>query len=227
VALTEADWLTCDKVTIDVLNWLHRRYRGRDRKFRLAGAAAARHVAHQLTGPRYRNLIDLVEQVADGLADPEQLHRQHGDAEAELFERSLELQRTGVDLLKASKRLAAEYAATRAAMPGGAWEAACSALADAARAGKRADMWAWQAEMLRDIFGNPFRPVKLEPAWRTVNVIDLARGIYGDRAFERMPILADALEDAGCTNAAILEHCRSGPSHVRGCWAVDLLLEKR
>jgi hypothetical protein len=80
--------------------------------------------------------------------------------------------------------------------------------------------------MLRDIFGNPFRPVKLEPAWRTVNVIDLARGIYGDRAFERMPILADALEEAGCTNGTILVHCRSGQLHVRGCWAVDLLLEK-
>jgi hypothetical protein len=225
VALTEADWLNCDKVTIDVLNWLHRRYRGSDRKFYLAGAAAARHIAHQLTGPRYRKLIELVEQFADGLADGEDLARQQDDAEAELHERMGDLQRNGLSMLQAHKRLAAEFAATRAAMPEG-FAAFCSALADAARAGKRSEMWGWQAKMLRDVFGNPFRPVKLDPAWRSRNVVDLARGIYGDRAFDRMPILADSLEESGCTSVTILEHCRRGPVHVRGCWVVDLLLEK-
>jgi hypothetical protein len=77
---------------------------------------------------------------------------------------------------------------------------------------------------LRDIFGNPFRPVTLNPSWRTPTVKQLAEAIYKERAFERMPILADALEDAGCDNADILSHCRGGGEHVRGCWVVDLVL---
>ena len=61
---------------------------------------------------------------------------------------------------------------------------------------------------------------------RTETVFALATGIYTERAFDRMPILADALEDAGCDNADILEHCRGDGPHVRGCWVVDLILEK-
>jgi hypothetical protein len=83
-----------------------------------------------------------------------------------------------------------------------------------------------QCDLIRDIFGNPFRPVTVESTWRTHNVTALAQGIYDDRAFERMPILADALEDAGCTNADILEHCRRPGEHCRGCWVVDLVLGK-
>jgi hypothetical protein len=82
------------------------------------------------------------------------------------------------------------------------------------------------ATLLRDIFGNPFRPVSFDPAWRMGNVLSLAQAIYDERAFERLPILADALEDAGCTNADVLGHCRGGGEHVRGCWVVDLVLGK-
>jgi hypothetical protein len=82
------------------------------------------------------------------------------------------------------------------------------------------------AQILRDIVGNPFRPVTLDPAWRTATVTSLAQAIYEERAFDRMPILADALEDAGCTEVALLQHCRSGAAHVRGCWAIDAVLEK-
>jgi hypothetical protein len=85
-----------------------------------------------------------------------------------------------------------------------------------------------QAHLARDIFGNPFRHVAFDPSWLTNNVRALAQAIYADRAFDRMPILADALEDAGCTNQDILEHCRGGGGgeHVRGCWVIDLLLAK-
>jgi hypothetical protein len=58
-------------------------------------------------------------------------------------------------------------------------------------------------------------------------VLKLSRAIYDDRAFDRLPVLADALEDAGCTDRTILAHCRSGGEHVRGCWVVDLLLGKQ
>ncbi|MCE9560440.1 MAG: hypothetical protein K8U57_00140 [Planctomycetes bacterium] len=83
-----------------------------------------------------------------------------------------------------------------------------------------------QAELLRCVVGNPFRHVGADITWLTTTVQQLAAGIYADRAFDRMPILADALQDAGCDNADILDHCRSEAPHVRGCWVVDLLLGK-
>ena len=80
---------------------------------------------------------------------------------------------------------------------------------------------------LRDIFGNPFRKVKCNKKWLTSDVTALAKGIYAERAFDRMPILADALQDAGCNNDDILNHCRDAScDHVRGCWVVDLVLGK-
>ncbi|MBN9117823.1 MAG: hypothetical protein J0I06_01415 [Planctomycetes bacterium] len=81
--------------------------------------------------------------------------------------------------------------------------------------------------IFRDIFGNPFCPVAVEPSWLTSDVRALATGIYEDRAFDRMPILADALQDAGCDNDDILSHCRQPGEHVRGCWVVDLVLGKK
>jgi hypothetical protein len=86
-----------------------------------------------------------------------------------------------------------------------------------------------QAKLVRDIFSNPFRPPSLDPSWLSWNdgtIPKLAQAIYDDRAFDRLPILADALEEAGCTNADILNHCRQPGEHVRGCWVVDLLLGK-
>ena len=80
--------------------------------------------------------------------------------------------------------------------------------------------------LIRDIFGNPFRPVTFDPRWQSETVVALATGIYAERAFDRMPILADALEDAGCDHADILAHCRGDGPHVRGCWVVDLVLGK-
>jgi hypothetical protein len=81
-------------------------------------------------------------------------------------------------------------------------------------------------EIIRDVFGNPLRPITVDPACLTPAVVKLAEAIYEDRAFDRLPILADALEEAGCTDAAILSHCRSEGPHVRGCWVVDMLLGK-
>jgi hypothetical protein len=83
-----------------------------------------------------------------------------------------------------------------------------------------------QAHLIRCVFGNPFRPITLNPSWRTSTVTALARQVYDSRDFSAMPILADALQDAGCDNAAILEHCRGTGTHARGCWVLDLLLAK-
>jgi hypothetical protein len=91
----------------------------------------------------------------------------------------------------------------------------------------RCNEWQAQCNLLRDIFGNPFRPVALDPGWRSDTAVSLAKGIYESRDFSAMPILADALQDAGCENDDILTHCRDESlTHVRGCWVVDLVLGK-
>jgi hypothetical protein len=78
----------------------------------------------------------------------------------------------------------------------------------------------------RDKDGNPFRPVALDPSWLTPTVKSLAKAIYEDRTFSDLPLLADALEEAGCTSETILCHLRGPGPHVLGCWALDLLLGK-
>jgi hypothetical protein len=93
-----------------------------------------------------------------------------------------------------------------------------------------------KCHLLRCIFGNPFRPLTIAPAilaWNNATVVRLAQAAYDERLLPegtldngRLAILADALEEAGCTDADILGHCRSGGEHVRGCWVIDLLLGK-
>jgi hypothetical protein len=81
--------------------------------------------------------------------------------------------------------------------------------------------------ILRFIVGNPFRPVVFDPRWRTETAVALAAGIYAERAFDRLPILADALEEAGCDRPDVLAHCRGPDPHARGCWVVDGVLGKQ
>ena len=83
------------------------------------------------------------------------------------------------------------------------------------------------ADWLRDVFGNPFRPASFSPKWRTDTAVALAQQMYESREFDAMPILADALQDAGCDNNEILTHCRdTALTHVRGCWVLDLVLNR-
>lgn len=84
-----------------------------------------------------------------------------------------------------------------------------------------------EADLLRELLGNPLRPVLLDPAWRTDTVLALAKTVYDSRGFGALPILADALQDAGCESDELLNHCRDTTKlHLRGCWALDLVLEK-
>jgi hypothetical protein len=90
-----------------------------------------------------------------------------------------------------------------------------------------------QFELLRDIFGNPFRPFTLSPACRTAQVVALAQAAYGEWELPagpldlaRLAVLVDALEEAGCDQADLLGHLRGPGPHVRGCWAVDWILGK-
>jgi hypothetical protein len=93
----------------------------------------------------------------------------------------------------------------------GDWPAACLAM----------------VAVIRDIFGNPFQLVEFEQGWRSDTVRALARDMYLGGDFAALPILADALQDAGCHSEDILNHCHSTERHVRGCWVVDLVLDKR
>jgi hypothetical protein len=90
-------------------------------------------------------------------------------------------------------------------------------------------MTAWQgvtvgpdpaADVVRDLFGGP-TPYRFPEAWRTATVVALAEGIAAEAAFDRLPVLADALEDAGCGDERVLAHCRGGGPHSRGCWVAD------
>jgi hypothetical protein len=90
----------------------------------------------------------------------------------------------------------------------------------------RAEEQTVQSHLIRDIFGNPLRPVVFNPEWRTSTAVALAAQMYEVRDFGAMPILADALQDAGCDDE-MLNHCRDVTvTHVRGCWVVDLVLGK-
>jgi hypothetical protein len=82
--------------------------------------------------------------------------------------------------------------------------------------------------LLRDVYGNPFRPVHFPPEWRTDTAVILARQMYESREFGPMPILADALQDAGCDHEELLAHCRDMcQRHDRGCWVLDLVLDRK
>jgi hypothetical protein len=194
--MTEAEWLACEDPT-PMLELVSGTAGGR--KLRLFGVACSRRAWGRLD-----DLGRAAVEVAEGHADG----------------------RAGSDALRAARL------ACRTGGVGSAWYAAATRPAVAARnaalsaatgPAPGAERVA-QAGLLRDILGNPFRPVKLDPAWLTSDVVTLARGIYEDRAFDRMPILADALQDAGCDNEDVLNHCRGPGPHVRGCWVVDLVL---
>jgi hypothetical protein len=84
-----------------------------------------------------------------------------------------------------------------------------------------------QCDLIRCLFGNPFRPSGIDPKWQTTSVVGLAQTVYTERAFAYLPILADALEDAGCCDQDLLGHLRGPGPHEKGCWAVDLILGKQ
>jgi hypothetical protein len=201
--MTEKEWLEGAEVKT-MLTFLHEK--ASDRKLRLFAVACCRTNWDALTESDSRKAVEVAERFADNLASMDEL----SEAERDGLLAAYEVQNRGDEPHYA---YAAKYAADM--QPGA--PTACSFLA----ASKVASIW-----YLRCIFGNPFRPVSVDPSWRTSNVTALAQAIYDEKAFDRLPILADALEDAGCDNQDILSHCRQPGEHVRGCWVVDLVLEK-
>lgn len=226
MAMTEAEWLACQKLS-PMMTFLRRH--GSERKFYLAGCAAVRLVWDQVIEDVCRQCVETAERYADGEATREELARVHRRADASTLAR---MQAPGPRRTRADRSYAALRGAVYAAMPG-AYEAAFSAMQEAALAGKRGDLWARQCDLLRDIF-RPFRPIALGVVHVNATIRRLAQAAYTERNASsgrldtgRLAVLADALEESGCTTVDLLEHLRTTDGHVRGCWALDGILEKR
>jgi hypothetical protein len=221
--LKEQDWLARADAT-NMLEFL----RGKitSRRFRLFASCCCQRIQHLPKYELYRSAIEVSERFADGKATEQELESARQAIGHKWASSAGETLRAAIlachgELLyrehgQMTARDVADAAARAISMRAKKLHRQSEELAE-----KRA-----QACLLRDIFGNPFHPVIINPIWRTTNVIGIAQTIYSERRFDDMPILGDALEDAGCDNKDILEHCRSGGEHVRGCWVVDLILGK-
>ena len=221
--MTEAEWLACEDP--ETMYLFVTETHDLNRKSRMLGCACARRLWH-LLGPIYQTAIEVAEKYEDGTASEDELSR--AASQAETASHTDYRGDTAVDLARIVVQLASDprtpFPDLDKAASAFAWDAE-NAVVDWDEA--REKELAVQVALVREIFGNPFRPVPLDPTWLTFDVQALARGIYDYKAFDRMPILADALQDAGCENADVLNHCRDVPAtHVRGCWVVDLLLGK-
>lgn len=219
--MTEEEWMiTCD--TLAMANLVRRRP---VRKLRLAAVALCDSVSRHVSECGSVELLRQTELFADGLIKMEELRsfrRPVGTFTNGLLNIVKQSDRSGI--LNPEVRL---YSAASACL-----EASTAsrdmiryAINSISQSGLDPDNCR-QADLLRDIFGNPFRPISFAQVWRTEAAVGIAAKMYDSREFGNMPILADALQDAGCELPEVLDHCRGPGPHVRGCWVVDLVLGK-
>ena len=217
--MTEADWLACPDPH-RAMAWVRESGNVSDRRLRLFAAAYCRLFWSLLDDRRSRKAVEIAELYADGLATEIQRKEAARNARKASSDRMQEGDWSREPWIVASVASASI----------GEWYAEVerqnSSATQAATKERGGPGEISPSQLVRCIFGNPFRPVAFDPRWRTADVLGLARGIYEDRAFDRLPLLADALMDAGCAEEQILAHCRSDGPHVRGCWVVDLVLGK-
>jgi hypothetical protein len=217
--MTEEEWGACDD-PLQMLMFLKRK--AGDRKLRLLACASCRCRWSLLPAPAQR-LVEAAERLADGGLTPHQWAKvRRGASRTEKvadFEPHLLVARRASAELTCQVVLAATQLFYHNLVPAGGYDLAAS------EAYRRE--WASQAELVREVFGNPFRPPSFDDRWRSGDVLSLARHIYESKDFSAMPILADALQEAGCTSEELLAHLRTGGPHVRGCWALDVVLGKQ
>ena len=234
--MTEQEWLQFS-ASDGVFDYL-RANRFSTRKARLFAVACCRTLGPWLSETVCHTAVDRSEQFADGGITKQALAESRKDFPAEKrFQLRTECEHRGftdaLQLLPANTRMivwSASWDACHYSVHADGWDAARYCWLAASVAHDHVPLQGENAWLLRsvlhDIFGNPFRSVTFDPRWRTSDVLGLARAIYDDKAFDRMPILADALMDAGCVDEQVLGHCRGDGPHVRGCWVVDLVLQK-
>ncbi len=204
--MTEQEWLACTDPG-PMLELL--RGKASERKARLVAVACCRGIWHRMKAP-LRRVVEVGEQYADKAVSEGKANEAAG----------LAIKQGGESDHLA---MAAWDTVAECSEPDDPFNIASDAAneVNAVQDGRLE-----QCHLLRCIFGNPFRPLTLDPALRTPQVVNLAQNIYADRAFERLPVLADALEKAGCHDTAMLAHLRGPGPHVLGCWAVDAIMGK-
>jgi hypothetical protein len=209
--MTEEEWLRCPD-PLPLLEFL--RGKASDRQLRLLACACCRPMEGLLPGGA-RGALATCERFADGLATEQELVQARQEAEASFRQvnRQISFKKRTIPPPARAVQVVAALATPEA------WQAACEAVrASIDLFGNR------RLDYLRCIFGNPFRRDRAVASWLSPSLLDSARAIYEEGAFDRMPRLAEALEQSGCDRADVLNHCRQPSDHARGCWVVDLLL---
>jgi hypothetical protein len=228
--MTEAEWLASTDPEA-MLQFLAGRVS--DRKLRLFACACCRRVWHLVTAEDSRRAIEVSERYAEGRAGLRELSAALVLAaatpdRAAYFAASRNPAKTVWEACAAANDLAVDAATRedRAAVV----DPATANRFEAAQARARAAEAREQANLLREIVGNPFRPPAVAAsvlAWHGGTVPRLARAVYDERRFGDLPVLADALEEAGCSDPDVLGHCRRAGGHVPGCWVLDRILDQK
>jgi hypothetical protein len=194
------------------------------RKWRLFAVACCRQVGHLFTDRRWGAALEAAERFADAEITEEQLQAAHDAAAATVKKRNA--------LSPGKLACAVAAPSSSSAAYNCAFYVRQLAIRDVTDREAATATWAsverGLCDLLREVIGTPFRPVVLSPtwlAWEGGTVPELALSIYDRRRFAEMPYLGDALEEAGCTSAEVLDHCRGPAKHVRGCWLLDRVLE--
>jgi hypothetical protein len=214
--VTEAEWLASNDplFMLDILEpWVADEVVS-DRQLRLFVCACARRLWHLLTDETRENSVQLAERFVDGKA-----------SEEEILARCREIRLADAGQERPAEPAVASCCIRQGSGYGGPYYY-CHEVLEALSEDPGAEEDAARSALLRDIFGNPFHRVAFDAGWRTEHTVGIASRMYEERDFTAMPILADALEEAGCDNPDIFAHCREPGVHVRGCWVVDLVLAK-
>ncbi len=214
--MTEDEWLN-SRDWLPLLKLIEGK--ASDRKLRLFGCACCRRMWDLFPHDVNRRLVEAVEDHPDGSLDGSELNTAIAESS------KVESIYGADDGYLVAKNLGRTFYKLRAIDSAAVAIMALQAVANCG--GDKGAERAAQTELFRDIFGNPFRPVSVDTAWLSWNdgeISKQAKSIFDDREFERLPVLADALERAGCRDEHILSHCRGPGPHVRGCWVLDLLL---
>jgi uncharacterized protein (TIGR02996 family) len=198
------------------------------RKMRLFGIACCRRLPDLMADPECRQAVQLAEELANDRAFSETVNR----LRTRLKERYLSMTGGGSRFMwcvGAAKNLLQDDDDYLNEAPIYAGDADLSNVWYCARSAvfyNEAEQQA-QADLLREVLGNPFNPVRVDPGWQTAAVVGLAQTIDDQEAFEHMPSLAEELVKAGCRDERVLKHCRKTGAHARGCWVVDALLGRQ
>ncbi|HEY1189277.1 MAG TPA: hypothetical protein VGE74_16615 [Gemmata sp.] len=220
--MTEAEWAVCHD-SHPMLAFVQRRGGVSNRKMLLFAVACCRRIWHLLYDGRSRKGVEAAERYADGDGALGRLEQLRTDAARAAFHAGMD-GAEGDNTWYAAAEAAASVAHCYSSADGVAIQAA--SYAARARQPEHEAERAVQADLLRCVSGSPFRRMSFVDEWRTETVRALAAQMYESHEFGAMPILADALQDAGCNDEDILNHCRGTGPHVRGCWVIDLVLGK-